>query len=596
MRSNKPFLATTAIEDFWDTFYPIVFLGGWCKRYSRKKNWENIVSETLPSYFEENKSNEIYLYLNSVFERLLIVLYKQMNQAHEVNFSKRYWRIIFGTWLIGYIHVIYDRYRNLEHFIKFYPDFTSICLDEKSFLIPKDTIHFACHIQEDDYNLQIYSSILSEMGYEFPVKEFRVAVPDVGMYFEKKNRLFKKNLKCAYELICTIFQNKQKVFLRNAYFSNVSMFKLIFKTKGTVWPCVYGYQDLPDFPINYETRETLSKLDFGENKFEKILVSLIPLYMPQSMIEGFSFLRDKVKNDLISRPKAIMSAVCWWFDNIFRVWAAESAEKGTLLLGVQHGGNYGIAANLLQEDIELGIVDKFYSWGWERRGTYAKVIPMPAPKLLDKKNKSLGGNNGVLFVLSSCPRYLYQAHWSANYWENYFLNQTLFISNLSESIAGQLRVRPHREDLGWGIQDRIKDLFPRIKIEDWDISFSDSLKKCSVYVSDHPLSSTTFIEALSNNKPTIIFYNPYFAANAVRAEAAELFNQLKSNLIIFDDPITAANQLNSVYGSIESWWNEPKRQEAVRNFLDRFGRTSSTWLKDWSAEISNVAITENRGE
>lgn len=594
MKSNKPFLATTAIEDLWDTSYPIVFLGEWCKRYSRKKFWENIVSETLPSYFEEKKSNEIYLYLNNVFERLLFVLHKQMNQIHGTDFNVRYWRIILGSWLTYYIHIMYDRYKNLEHFIRSYPDFTSICLDKECFIIPKDTIHFVCHINNDDYNLQIYSSILSGMGYKLPVKEFKVTVPDVSMYFTEKSRWFKNILKYTYKLTCKIFQNKQQVFLRNTYFSNASMFKLILKTKGAVWPCVYGYQDLPDFPVNHKAREIVGNFDFGENKFEKMLVALMPFYIPQSMIEGFGFLREKVKNDFISRPKAIMSAICWWFDNIFRVWVAESTEKGTMLLGVQHGGNYGIAANLLQEDIELGIVDKFYSWGWERRGTYAKVIPMPAPKLVEKKNKSLGRNNGVLYVLSNCPRYLCQIPWSANYWEDYFINQTLFISHLSESVTGQLRIRPHREDLGWDLRDRIRDLFPQIKIENWDILFSDSLRKCSVYVSDHPLYSTTFIEALSNNKPTIIFCNPNFAANAVRGEAMELFSQLKNNSIIFDDPITAARHLNSVYGSIESWWNEPKRQMAIRSFLDKHGKTSETWLQDWSEEISNVVKTRNQ--
>jgi len=589
MEKDKPFLVTTAIEDFWDTSYPIVFLGEWCKRYSRKRSWEKVASETMPSYFEENKSGNIYSYLNNVFERLLVVLHKQMNQIHGVDFSIRYWRIIFGAWLISYVHVIYDRYKNIEHFISLYPDFTSICLDSKCFVIPKDVIHFNCQLKNDDFNLQIYSSILAELDYKLPTRELTVSVPDVSVYFTEKSKWFKNILKNIYKLTSKIFQNKQQVFLRNSYFSNWALFKLILKTKGAVWPCIHGYKDLPDYQADYGAREALGKLDFGENEFEKMLVTLLPLYMPQSMVEGFSFLRKQAKNDFISEPKAIMSAISWWFDNTFRAWAAESVEKGTMLLGVQHGGNYGIAANLLQSDIELSIVDKFYSWGWEFCDNYAKVIPMPAPKLVGKKIKSPRGRKGVLYVLSSCARYSYQIPWSVNYWQDYFVNQTLFMSHLSESVANRLRLRPYKEDLGWDLRDRIKDSFPQIKIEDWDVAFSDSLRDCSVYVCDHPLCSTTFIEALSNNKPTIIFYNPNFAANAVRDEVEELFEQLKENSVIFDDPIKAARHLNSVYGCIESWWNEPKRQAAVRSFLDRHGKTSPTWLQDWSEEILSIA-------
>jgi len=35
------FLATTALEDFWDVSYPIVFLSEGCKRYSRRAYWES---------------------------------------------------------------------------------------------------------------------------------------------------------------------------------------------------------------------------------------------------------------------------------------------------------------------------------------------------------------------------------------------------------------------------------------------------------------------------------------------------------------------------------------------------------------------------
>ena len=40
---NKPFLATTALQDFWDRERDeIQFLGTWCMLYDRKDNWENL--------------------------------------------------------------------------------------------------------------------------------------------------------------------------------------------------------------------------------------------------------------------------------------------------------------------------------------------------------------------------------------------------------------------------------------------------------------------------------------------------------------------------------------------------------------------------
>ena len=590
---KKVFLATTALEDFWDPSYPVVFLGKWCKRYSRKKFWENISSETMASFFKENKVNKTYLYLNTVFERLLFVLHKQMNQVHGTDFSIRYWRIILSSWLLNYVHVMYDRYINLKNFIGLYPDFTSICLNKECFIIPKDSLYYTLLTNNDDYNLQIYSNILFWLGYKLPAKRLTIAIPHLGIYLKAERRSYKKILKFAYELVCKTFQNKHQVFLRNTYFSYSALFKLILKTKGAVWPCIYGYEDLPDFSIDQEARGILGSFDFGENEFEKILASFIHFDMPQSMIEGFNYLKKRVSDDFISEPKAIMSGISWWYDNSFRIWAAESAEKGTLLLGVQHGAGYGVFKNLFAESVELGIVDRFYSWGWNFHDFHTKIIPMPATKLVGVKKAKIRPNNEILYASTIIPRYLSWFPWSIDYWEKYFLNQTLFLSSLSESTLSQLRFRPHREDLGWDAQDRIRDSFPQLKIESWDIPISKSLSNCSGFICDTPLQSTIFVEALMNNKPTVAFYNPNFTANPIKDEAMDILSQLKENSIVFEDPLTAAKQLNSVYGSIESWWNEPKRQEVVRNFLYKFGRTSSTWLKDWSEEISNVIKTKS---
>jgi len=587
--NTKPFLATTAIEDFWETSRHVIFLGNWCKRYSRREYWQNLDSETLPSYFNEEEKHRVYLYLNSVFERLLPVLSKQMNQIHGADFSVKYWRIILGAWLVNYIHVIYDRYNSLKHFLTFHPDFTSVCLDEECFVTPKDTIHFFCHIRNDDYNLQVYSRILSALGYKLPTKKLPVFVPDVNMYFFGKNELIKNILKYFYEALNKTFFNKNQVFLRSTFFTHSNLMELFLKTKGAVRSCIYGYEDLPDFSVDYPARASLKKCDFGENDFERILMELIPLEMPKNMIEGLSFLRKKVENKFIPAPKAIMSSISWWFENVFQAWAADAAEKGTLLLGVQHGGNYGIAEDFFQEDLELSIVDIYYSWGWNQNHAGAKVVPMPAPKLVKSKKKYTGKSAEILYVLTSYPRYLYQFPWSTDYWENYFSNQVLFLSRLSEEVMARLRVRPHREDFGWDIKERLKDSFPELRIENWDIPFSESLNDCSLYICDHPLQSTTFIESLVSNKPTVLFYNPAFAANAVRPEAADLFGKLEKSAILFGDPVSAARHLNAVYASIGNWWNEPERQKVVKRFLGVYGKTSSTWLAEWSAEILNLS-------
>lgn len=589
MKNKKVFLATTALEDFWDPSCYLIFLGNWCKRRSRKDFWKIFSSEVLPGYFKEEDAGQIYSYLNGVFERLVLVLHKQMNKVHGVNFSNRYWKIISGSWLRCYIHAVYDRYRSLKHFIEIHPKFDSICLDKECFVIPRDKISFAILVKNDEYNLQIYSNILFWLGYNMPTKKMDIPMPDSSAYFSVKNRVSKKILKNVYEFICGLFRQKNHVFLRDTYFSYLSLFKLILKTKGIAYPCVPEYHNFSGSPIDREARKILGNFDFGENEFEKMLASFICFDMPKSMVEDFNFIRDKARSNFVFAPKAIMSATSWWFDEIFLAWAAESAEKKTMLLGVQHGGNYGMLELFNQEDIEFDIVDKYYSWGWEWEGVRVKVKPMPASKLITKKVKRSNSSKQVLYLSNSYSRYLLAFPWSTKFWETCLFNQGLFLKNISEEIKRNLKIRLHREDLGWDMKERLADIVPNVKFEGWDVLFTDSLNNSRIYVSDHPLHSTTFIEALRNNKPTIVFYRPEIAANKLRPEAAFYFKMLKDNEIVFDDPVKAASHLNSVYSSALDWWNEPRRQDAVNKFLNKFGRTSSDWLGEWAQEISSIA-------
>ena len=85
-----------------------------------------------------------------------------------------------------------------------------------------------------------------------------------------------------------------------------------------------------------------------------------------------------------------MSAIGWYFNEEFKMFAAESAEQGVVLVGVQHGGGYGMLEYLFQEDYELSITDKYFSWGWTRNDCHAKVVPVSATKLIKEKVRKRG--------------------------------------------------------------------------------------------------------------------------------------------------------------------------------------------------------------
>lgn len=87
----KRFLITTALEDTWRDDGPVVFLGEWCRRYSRRDCWSVMDAEVLPYHWDDRaKFQADYQYLRDFDERLLQDLTVQLNQIHGVDHSLRY--------------------------------------------------------------------------------------------------------------------------------------------------------------------------------------------------------------------------------------------------------------------------------------------------------------------------------------------------------------------------------------------------------------------------------------------------------------------------------------------------------------------------
>ena len=92
----------------------------------------------------------------------------------------------------------------------------------------------------------------------------------------------------------------------------------------------------------------------------------------------------------------------------------------------------------------------------------------------------------------------------------------------------------------------LKKKFNKIKVESLNKTAFERLSKpdVKIIVVDH--CSTPWLEALFLNKPLLImFWDKNI--NVISKEFLELFEQLKLNKILFDNPQKAIERLNSVY-------------------------------------------------
>ena len=119
MLSISAFLITTADERTWKKEEEIIFLGEWCKLYSRKRIWSKLDFKTLPYHWDNrSKYYKDYKYLSDIYERYLKTLSKSLNKIHGYNYSIRYWRIVIGPRLRFFIDTVFDRYCSIKSAIK----------------------------------------------------------------------------------------------------------------------------------------------------------------------------------------------------------------------------------------------------------------------------------------------------------------------------------------------------------------------------------------------------------------------------------------------------------------------------------------------
>jgi len=103
----------------------------------------------------------------------------------------------------------------------------------------------------------------------------------------------------------------------------------------------------------------------------------------------------------------------------------------------------------------------------------------------------------------------------------------------------------HGNERAWNYSEIIKSNYPDIVFDNIKKPFSQSLFSCQLYVSDH--LSTTWLESLVLNKPTILFWDDIYALNI---HTKKYFKKLREVDILHDTPESAAKTINNIYGNV----------------------------------------------
>jgi len=571
------FLITTALEKTWpnDPETPVLFLGEWCRLYSRKERWSKMNTEVIPYHWDDrNKMYNDYLYLNNLYENTLKAVTKQLNEIHNVEHSLRYWRILIGPWLAFFIQMVFDRWSMLKVAIENYEIIgCKVLLNEESTFIPKDQGEFIILCKYDNWNEMIYGQLLKEYWKNDIDFEYITIKNDQVENTYRNNGLIRSSLSSLKQSLLSAI-NKYK------YWMNSSDDYFFFKTylpsaiedellqrlgqKPKLWETPH----IPKNEVNMGMRKwTIEKYnEFDE--FSNIIGRMIPLHIPTAYLEGYNSLVNHIENLTWPKtPKCIFASNGIQSLDLLKAWAAQKTENGTALIIGQHGGHYGIGKWNWIEEHEISISDRYLSWGWSDPDQ-PKVHPVGQIKNV----RPLGINHAEqsrLFLLTvSLPRYSYRMYsvTIASQWLEYLEDQFAFTENSSSIIQNLLTVRLYVHDYGWEQQKRWADRFPNITLDLGENNIHELIAQSRVFVSTY--NGANHLEAFTMDIPTVLIWNPKHME--IRDAAIPYFDELKRVGIFHNTPESAALHVSEVWDDVDAWWKSKPVRDALEQFKSQY--------------------------
>jgi len=549
------FLVTTALEETWpDNDTPVLFLGEWCRLYNRRSAWEKRDAVVAPYHWDDrDKLHKDYLYLQTLYEELLNELAAELNAVHRVNHSVRYWRILVGPWLGYFIQMLFDRWAMLRQVVRD-NDISGVrvlqCKEDQ--LVPNDMAAFSPLFVGDAWNESIYGQILDWM--EIPVE--RVGATNSARTSSgspdtvSPARRLKRSLAQIASQISGVLCRDNEYFFISSYLGVKQ--DLLLQVRLGQLPKLWRSVAVPITPVDLAARQWQMPRPKNGDKFSALVHTLIPRHIPTAYLEGYQDLVTLTANmSWPKRPKAIFTSNSYSSDDVFKAWAADKVERGVPLLIGQHGGNYGMALWGFDEEHQIAIADRFLTWGWSQPDQ-KKITPIGNFKEFGKLGAA--DKDGVaLLVQMTMPRHsyhMYSVPVAAGQWLDYFADQCRFVDALPAGLREKLLVRLYSQDYGCGQKQRWQARYPDIQLDEGAQSMASLVKKSRLYISTY--NATTYLESMSLNLPTLMFWNPKHWE--LRDSAIPYFEKLKSVGIFHETPESAARQMVAVWNNVSSWW------------------------------------------
>ena len=520
-------------------------------------------------------------YLDCLYEKILNILYKNLNNLNNKSYSRRYWGIIIGPWLISYLQIMIRKWVEIEKISKKHKTniiFNYYFLKKKN--TPKNLTDFVSFAHTIEFNSTIQSELIKNF---FPKNKFRC--------FKKikiKKKLLNNEIKLSYKnekkleivkcilLLFNFIKNKRNIVIINTGIGLIKEF-FFYIQKLTI---PYLFLDLKSIDkklaifsntFNKKKRINLILNLNPENNLEKFIFTNIYNYFPLSYLENFKKYYFEEKKIFPIKAKNILSATNHFTYDILKFWIARQIENNSKLYSIQHGANPGYSVLVSNEYYDNKHADKLITWGWaENNKTIKGCFSLKKPKI-KKNNKKilLVFYTNTLFQLNIKSNLYFCEN---NFYYNFYIN---LIKNLSKSFKEILVVRlPRFKILANYCREQLLKLDKEIKFDTND-NFLESLKDTRLVLTSW--EATIFLQSLNANVPTIAYWDQ--SNCAVRDHALKYFIALRKHNILSHDYNKISKFVIKKFDNIENWWTSRDTLISVNNFRNNFCKEGDIYKK-----------------
>lgn len=552
-------IATLLDRKFFLHKKEIFLLGDWCN--SDFDFLEGNAPEVLPPHWgDRNKIKKDYNYLCNVYENSLCELSSILNEYHDLNYPKSFWRIILGPWLLTYVAVIWDRYESVRLAVE-NNSISCVATFKSSFdLVPKDYQESMAFMTDHSWNQATIADIVQAFYQKIQVirpEEFSPEAPPIP-------KIQSRGLGSAFNFIDGLISKiggQQDIVIYKGYFSlkDHALLSLILKQLPRAYKEFNKRVSIPE--ANLEIRNKYSSVEPSGSKFANFLKSRIIRDIPVSYLEGLpSLISEAGKINL--KPKVILTANAHFGNELFKVWSAIQILNGdTKLLISDHGGSIRSEMSCFSHEEKISY--RKIVWGKE---TQSKHVRLPAQKLSGVECRSHTGDYCTIIGLEfPCYTYRCQSGPNSSLIIKDFQQKINFIKALAPNIYNKVKVKPY-PNKGWNLRKKYEETLGKEKIEIAH-NLRSSFESAKLIICTYP--QTTFLEAMASGKPTILLYTREYWENEMVFEP--LVEKLLEVGIIFSDSRFAAEHVNRIWSDPLKWWEDSKTTDARKMFREFCG-------------------------